>query len=99
MLYIVLVLMYSGHVKNADGTPFPLHEGIIDVAYGEEGGGADGRWHTDALRWAYEWPVAKIQNRHLLRIKLWYVFFKVIGIPLDIETHVCPVCAERRSAI
>ena len=96
MLYLVLVIIYEGKVWNADGTPFLLHEGIVDLAYGEFGGGGDGRWHTDTLRWAKKWPQKKIQKRHVLRITLWFIFFQVIGMPLNLEAHSCPVCEGRR---
>lgn len=95
MLYLVVVLIYEGRVWNADGTPFTLHEEIVDFAYAEDGGGGDGRWHTDALRWSQQWPQKRGQSRNILRIALWYIFFQAIGMPLDTASHRCPVCEDR----
>lgn len=95
MLYIVLVLMYEGRVRTPDGGFFKIYEAIVDEAYGEFGGGGDGRWHTDLLRWAKEWPKRGFQQRHLLRVTLWYIFFAATGQPLNLEDHTCDVCAGR----
>lgn len=96
MLSWVLHEMFSGTVREQDGRPFSLSYGLVDAVYDEFGGGADGRWHTDALKWATNWPQRRLQHRHLVRMKLWYIFFAVVGQPLDIEAHRhCEVCKGR----
>ncbi|WP_138511604.1 hypothetical protein [Maricaulis alexandrii] len=97
ILRLTSAIVLSGNVqiRNANGSVLRIHEGICEDAY-PEGKGENGRWHTDAVKWAKEWPKRPLQRRNDLRIKLWIAYFAIIGDPVNLEMHKasgCRVCA------
>lgn len=84
LLHAVIYDRYAEEVDNADGSPFFIHEGTVEAAYGE-GRGAEGRWNSDLAADARNGIERHSYASTLIRLKLWYVFFEVIGDPIILD--------------
>lgn len=84
LLHTVVFGRYQEEVDNADSSPFFICEGTVEEAYGE-GRGAEGRWNSDLATDARDGIARRSYKSVLARLKLWYVFFMVIGDPIDLK--------------
>ena len=104
-LRIVLVEQYQEEIYqetdelNEDGSAklkdIFIFENTVDEAYSENGGGADGRFHTDIVQKADVMPSIGVRQKSLSKVVLWSAFFAAIGDPVDLGEHLslsCPVC-------
>jgi hypothetical protein len=82
LLQAVVFERYTEEVDNADDdSPFFIFEGTVETAYGE-GRGAEGRWNSDLATDARNGISRRSYTPVLDRLKLWHVFFIVIGDPI-----------------
>lgn len=70
---------WPGKILNADGTPFQLHEDIIDDAYGWE---ESFSWNSNVKKIADSGPKRRPNTRLLLRFQLWDAAFKIDADPI-----------------
>ena len=84
LLHTVVYERYEEEVDNADGTPFFIYEGTVETAYGA-GRGEQGRWNSDLATDARKGIERQSYASVLTRLKLWYIFFEVIGDPIILD--------------